>query len=421
MSVISFLIMVSVFLYGFLFEYKNKSPFFVFYLGLLILVVFPSFMNSFSLGFNDYPEIVYVEANLFSALYLLVLCFFRRILTDVLKVKNIWLDFVYYKKDNDFSDLNRIYLFFLALCFLCFIFGLKLFSFSALMTLNWWDLVRSNSPLVILGTYLSYVSCGILISSYYSKNSSDKILSYSLTIIFLCFSVLVLKTRSYVLMFLVPMFLYLMYSKKGVELVKPIVLFIVTVFLFIFARAVRHSNDLNDFLSADIGLSILDAGQGAESTFIEAFYYFIYNNNNFEGFGNNYTLTRILFFWFPDFKPIEFSYLMHSAYFGSSPSEGLSMHPTVFGDAYANSWWMGAFTYSFFLAIYISLLELTVRFFDNSRNYFKVIVFSIISIVSLIFARGAVYNAFMYSFLPILMLFILLYSFNNILKIRFLK
>ncbi|OAL82706.1 hypothetical protein AY605_12050 [Acinetobacter sp. SFD] len=421
MILISFLIMFSIFFYGLLFEYKNKSPFLVFYLGLLILVVFPSFLNSLPLAFRNYPDVVYVEANLFSALYLLVLCFFRMLLTRIFKVNNIWLDFVQYKNYNDFSDLNRIYLFFLSLCFLCFIFGLKLFSFSALMTLNWWDLVRSNSPLVILGTYLSYVSCGILISSYYSKNKFDKIFSYSLTIIFLCFSVLVLKTRSYVLMFLVPMFLYLMYSKRGIELIKPMIFFLVTVFLFVFARAVRHSNDLNDFLTADIGLSILDAGQGAESTFIEAFYYFIYNNNNFEGFDKNYTLTRILFFWFPDFKPIEFSYLMHSAYFGSSPNEGLSMHPTVFGDAYANSWWLGAFIYSSFLALYISLLELMVRFFDNSRKYFKVIVFSIISIVSLIFARGAVYNAFMYSFLPIMMLFILIYSFNNIFKLRFLK
>jgi oligosaccharide repeat unit polymerase len=421
MIIISFIIMLIVFLNGFIFEYKNKSPFLIFYIGLFVLVIYPSFINIFLFDEKLYQDNIYIEANLFSSLYLLVLFLFRKIFIDVFRIKNIWLDFVDDRKNKNYSDLNIIYIILLILCFICFIVGLKLFSFSALMSLNWWDLVRSNSKLVILGTYLSYISCGILIASHFSNNKREKILSYFITTAFLVFSVFVLKTRSYVLMFLVPMFLYLIYSKKGIQLIKPIIFSVIIAFLFVFSRAVRHSSDLNEFLSADIGLSITDASQGAESTFIDAFYYFIYFNNNFPGFEKNFTLIRILLFWFPDFKPVEFSYLMHSAYFGSSPGEGLSMHPTVFGDAYANAWWFGAFIYSIFLAFYISMLESLVRFFDSSRDYFKVIVFSIISIVSLIFARGAIYNAFMYSFLPIIFLFILIYFFNKILKSRFLK
>lgn len=399
MNTFSFIILFIIFLIGSYWEYKNKSPFFIFYAGLFILLIVPAFSNAFFGLDRKYPENVYFEANFFSSLYLSVLIVSRVVFSNIFKNKKIWTNFLL-KKNYSYTGLIVLLNVILVFCFLSFIFGLKLFSFSALLSLNWWDLVRSNSALVIFGTYLSYLSCSGVLAASLSKNKKLKLFSYSVIFLFIIFSLFILKTRSYVLMFLVPVFLHMIYTKNGLRLLKPVLFLIVMVALFVLARAVRYSNDLNEFLESDIQEGFLAASEGTESVFIDAFYHFIYFNNDFLGFEQNFTLKRIVFFWFKDVKPVEFSYLMHSAYYGSSPSENLSMHPTVFGDAYANAWWFGAFIYAIFLALYISLLELSSKIFSESRNSFKIIIFSLIAITSLMFARGAVYNAFMYSLLP---------------------
>lgn len=419
--ILTFVIFLIVFVCGATLEYRNKSPFLLFYAGLFILAIYPSFINSVPSIEKNYQDIIYVQANIFSSLYLLSFILSRLVFIKIFKIEYIWTEFFENKSEKNYSDLNILYIMILPLCFIFFVIGLKLFSLSAFMSLNWWDLVRANNKFVLSATYLSYASCGILIAAQYSKDLFLKKVAYIITFLFIIFSVFVLKTRSYVLMFIVPIFLYYMYSTKGIKRIKPVIVALTTAFVFILARAVRHSTDLNEFLTQNFIESFFDASEGAETTFIDAFYYFIHFRNDFTGFEENITLKRILLFWYPYFKPIEFSYLMHSAYFGSSTSENLSMHPTVFGDAYANAWWFGAFVYSIFLAVYISILESTVRFFGDSKRHIKVIVFSIVSITSLIFARGAIYNAFMYSLLPIFLLISIVFIFNNILKSRFLK
>lgn len=416
MLIISCVILLIVFLIGIYIEYKKRTPFLAFYLGLFIVAIYPSIINSFSIYQNNYPDSIYIEANLFSALYLINLLFFRYLLTNLLKTLNIWKKKAFNTPYSDFTYLTIFFILSLSACFICFIFGLKLFSFSKMLNLNWWDLVQSNSKLVIIATYLSYISCGILLSSIYSKNKSIKRLGFVLTVIFLIFSTFVLKTRSYVLMFLMPVILDMLYTKKGVQLIKPVIFIFFVSFLFILARAVRHSYDLNSFLDGNFIESMSSASEGTETTFIDAFYYFIAINNNFDGFEENITLRRILFFWLPYFKPNEFSYIMYAAYFHSYPNLNLSMHPTVFGDAYANAWWSGAFLYSLFLATYISSLEKILLLFGKSQQLAKLIIFSIISITSLIFARGAIYNAFMYSFIPIMFLLFHIFIFNQLIK-----
>ena len=184
-----------------------------------------------------------------------------------------------------------------------------------------------------------------------------------------------LKTRSYVLKVLDPLAVYLIYSRAGSY--KLVLISVVTVFLFVLARAVRHSTDLNEFLSGDFFESIFTASEGTETTFINAFFYFLYIDGDFPGFGENITLQRIFLFWLPALKEVDFSYIMHSAYYGSSLGDSLYMHPTVFGDAYANSGWPGAFLYAVFLGGYISYLEASCRFFLEENIFIKFLFFQL--------------------------------------------
>jgi len=414
MLIISALFLAFLTISGGMFEFKNKSPFVVFFLALMLMSVIPTFLIAFNIIDPLYKKSVYLEATLFSCLYLLSFIFFRFLFINLFSIKNVWINFI--KEDNKIIKSDIILFFILMLvCIFCFFKGLNITSIKAAFSLNWWDLVHGNS-VVLLGTYFSYISCGFLLLNYlYKGNVYLKNTAYSLILFFLLFSIFILKTRSYVLMILIPIFVYFLYTKKGMELLKPLIFLFFMSFLFVLARAVRHSFDLNEFLAGDINESLSNASEGAETTFINAFYYFVSKNNDFFGFGQNFTLKRIIFFWFVDMKPTEFSYLMHSAYYGSSPSEGLSMHPTIYGDAYGNAWWFGAFIYSIFLSLYISVLEFLIRIINFKKFIFSLAVFSIISASALIFARGAVYNAFMFSFIPIFFFFVI-FMVRNMLK-----
>lgn len=406
MLVVSAFLLSCLTIYGGYYEYKNKSPFVVFFLALILMSVLPTIFLVLNISDHIYSNSTYLEATLFSCLYLMSFIFFRFIFVSLFKTTRVWVDFVATEKEISRNDvfLFSILMFF---CILFFIKGLNINSIQAAFSLNWWDLVHGNS-IVLLGTYFSYISCGFLLLNYLYKGSFvlNKT-AYGLILFFLMFSIFILKTRSYVLMILIPLFVYFFYTKRGFELIKPLIFLVLMLFLFVLARAVRHSFDLNEFLSGDIVESLSGASEGAENTFINAFYYFVSKNNQFYGFGENYTIKRIIFFWLVDLKPTEFSYLMHSAYYGSNPSEGLSMHPTVYGDAYGNAWWFGAFIYSFFLSLYITFLEFITKFIKTKKNIFILAVFSIISTSALIFARGAIYNAFMFSFIPIVFFFVI--------------
>jgi len=414
MLIASTLFLIFLTILGCVFEFKNRSPFVVFFLALILMSVIPTLLVAFNIVDPLFKNSVYLEATLFSCLYLTSFLFFRFLFINLFSIKNVWNNFIEEKNGIDNSDVIFFFIL-MVVCIFCFFKGLNITSIQAAFNLNWWDLVHGNS-IVLLGTYFSYISCGFLLLNYlYKGNAYLKNGAYGLILFFLLFSIFILKTRSYVLMILIPIFIYFIYTKKGVELFKPLIFLFFMSFLFVLARAVRHSFDLNEFLAGDINESLSNASEGAETTFINAFYYFVSKNNEFPGFGENFTLKRIIFFWFVDMKPTEFSYLMHSAYYGSSPSEGLSMHPTIYGDAYGNAWWFGAFIYSIFLSLYISILELLIRFVKTKKIIFSLAIFSIIGASALIFARGAVYNAFMFSFIPILF-FLIIFVIRDILK-----
>lgn len=385
---------------GTVYEWRRGSPILVFYLAVFGIFLLPMFS---AINGNGGHEVdIYFQALVFAFFYMLAFLLIRVLLIRILGTYNVWRPLL------DDCSLLASYLpfwslmLFVSVCL--FVIGLDVTSLERIITLDWWDLVRSGSPIVVLATYFVYVSGGISLAYFFGAKGSRLSNSryFILFVFFLLFSVFVLKTRSYLLVMLMPVLAYMLVSSKGTGLIKVALLGVLVAFLFFLARAVRHAGSIGGFFDDFSVEMLLGAMSGGELTFVDAFLFFVEQNNEFPGFGENITLVRIALFWLPgfllDLKPIEFSYYMHSAYYGSSVSDSLSMHPTVFGDAYGNAGFWGFLIYSAFLSLFFSILEFFVRF--DRGCFLRGCGFSILSVTTLIFARGAIYNGFMFTLLP---------------------
>lgn len=418
-GVILLFLLVALFFAGLREESKNKSPVLLFYAALFVMFIVPTFGNILFGG--KYPMWVYIDAAVFAVIYIAVFCLSRYLFTIKGSVRLVWLRTVFDKEKNEDVNYSWTFLMCTLVSLGLFIQGLGIHSFARALTLNWWELVHSGSSLVLAGTYFAYSASASLIVADLSRRDNRRG-AYAVFLIvglFLVFSVFVLKSRSYVLMFMVPYFIFLFYAGR-LRVPRLAIYGSLIVFMFVLTRAVRHAENLSEFLELGILYYLGDAAEGAETSFVNAFYFFIYNGNAFPGFLENITLQRIFLFWLPSFdgwgKPADFSYYMHSAYFGTSVADGLSMHPTVFGDAYGNAGILGAFIYPVLLAAMFSLAESVVSLWHSKA--FAVAVFAILSVNALTFARGAVYNAFMFSLLPMLVIIALMTVTKFFYKIR---
>ncbi|MNZ99530.1 hypothetical protein D3C78_1188600 [compost metagenome] len=130
---------------------------------------------------------------------------------------------------------------------------------------------------------------------------------------------------------------------------------------------------------------------------IKAFYYFVQLgvDNLPNGFGEYLTIKRIFFFFLPtgflDIKPIEFSYIMHNAYYGTSAAHGLSMHPTIIGDAFGNGGLLGVILYPALLVLLFSSIEKLLL-----KSQSAITLIGPCCLLAMYMARGAVYNGFVF-------------------------
>lgn len=212
-------------------------------------------------------------------------------------------------------------------------------------------------------------------------------------------------TRNRVLMlpFVVSIIAFFIHKLKAKITLKVVILAILGGFLviyFIYAvRAFRWLGSLNDAIdSFDISkinntvIEFIKTDDG-ELGLRNVFYTFIDNDNNYPGFNSMATYGRLLFVYIPTrfsfgLKPNDFAETMALALGGT---EGGSMHPTLFGDCYANAGFFGVFLGGFW-AIIANVIDYIVgrcKSIDCKRLLY---VLSACSFV--VIGRGAVYNGF---------------------------
>lgn len=172
---------------------------------------------------------------------------------------------------------------------------------------------------------------------------------------------------------------------------------LIVIYLVYGFRAFRYYGTIDNFIKKfdfkvfnDTILNFFKTDNG-ELGLRKAFYYFISNENNFEGFGKGLTYIRLFFLFIPSkllfgLKPQEFALIIGKAL--GMPIGG-SFHPTLFGDSYANCGMFGMFL-GIYWAIYTTICDF-IALKSNSKLWFD-LVFVLSSIGYVIISRGSVYN-----------------------------
>ena len=136
------------------------------------------------------------------------------------------------------------------------------------------------------------------------------------------------------------------------------------------------------------------------------FYYFINSNNDFNDFGKGHTYIRMLMVGIPTqwsfgIKPSDFAISMGSAI--DPTIVGYSIHPTLFGDVYANFGDFGVLM-GFFWALYTSIID---RILQKQKQSIKITSILICSVAYVIIGRGSVYNGFVWQFYGLIIIQVL--------------
>jgi hypothetical protein len=154
---------------------------------------------------------------------------------------------------------------------------------------------------------------------------------------------------------------------------------------------------INSFNLVQVNTQVMDMilnGNG-ELGLRKAFYYFISIDNRFPGFNKAHTYIRLLLIALPTslsfgIKPPDFAITMGSAWLNDPYNTTYSMHPTLYGDIFANLWWFGIF-----LGIFWAIFTYIIDIFVNRRNIvINNILLVLFGTVYIIVGRGSVYNGF---------------------------
>lgn len=278
-------------------------------------------------------------------------------------------------------------------------------NFGGLGNASWGAIYSAQSglstPVFALAPYLFATIAGAVVILWKNRRL------FSLAILLLSSTLFLLITRNRVVMLSMacPLCLLLASRYKKLSIKDMIIGVILVLFLVYIVYAIlifRHAGTLESFIS-EYNLSTFNqavfssmlAGEG-ELGLRNILYYFIENHNNFAGFSQGASYVRILLFWLPSnmsqgIKPDDFAITMASAYLGNPFNTTYSVHPTFFGDAYANYGFVGCF-----LGV---VWGLAFNCFDAWMRQlqvdYKVYIVSIWAYALIVIGRGSVYNGVM--------------------------
>jgi len=183
------------------------------------------------------------------------------------------------------------------------------------------------------------------------------------------------------------------------EAVTVTIVVVVVIYAVYALQVFRYAGTTRDFLASyDFSMfnrrviEMILEGQG-EIGLRNAFYYFMANDNRFPGFGEGHTYIRLLMILIPTrfslgLKPPDFAITMGSAYSGDYSNQTYSMHPTLYGDCYANFAWAGILL-GLFWAFFVTVADV-VR---HRRSVCCTEALTVLSgCVFVIIGRGSVYN-----------------------------
>ena len=415
LAIIQFIIITIVCYY----EYKRKSI--AIFLWAMLLLLFGSMhlLTVFS-EVHKYSMWVYDEASvfviLFSICYLFVRC--------LQKKKSIIIDF----ENKNINLLNRQHRY-IKITFFIFLLcvGYKMYSLvtyaGSLLDSSWYSMRE-------LASSKGYISEDQIITClYYYSASSFLLFMYCgkkkmaiLTALLVVLVALISRNRIEILPLLVSIIAYYVFKSQGLTIRKLLLFLLLAIVIVILIYALqifRYYGSVYEFIvNFDLSyffeqiITNMSEGEG-DMSLRDHFYYFIYKNNDFENFNEGHTYLRMLLVFVPTswsmgLKPPDFAISMGTAVMPAW--QGYSVHPTLFGDCYANFGFWG-FLLGAFWAIYVNIIDKLAT--KEDVNY-KIGVIVLNANALIIMGRGSVYNSFVLALYGMILMW-LIYKLNNLL------
>lgn len=257
-------------------------------------------------------------------------------------------------------------------------------------------------------TTLFFTASSCIMVAFMLKDKKKVIISISLILL----EVIISRNRIEVLPIFSALILFYISRIKKIQ-IKHFLVFSIIAIVAIYSvyalRVFRHYGTLQTFIETfeftefNDTVSLYLKTDNGELGLRRHFYYFINKNNNFKDFGQGNTYIRMLLVavptkWSFGIKPSDFAISM--GYAIDPTVEGYSVHPTLFGDCYANFGMAGMFM-GIFWAIYATILDYIL---NKQKRIIKYASILVCSISYIIIARGSVYNGFVWQFFGLIIL-----------------
>lgn len=402
------------------YEYKQKSTILFLWATLLLMFGFPHILSIFT-GISNYNDNVMIKASIFVILFnFLYMCtkiilygrFDRSQSSKESKVHN--------NKKSDIGSLEechridskatKLHFLLLMLSFFILIFY-SIKYLGGIANSSWGAFRKINSDLgtrslLRYATFVFFGSAGV--SLVYFRNKKNVVALFSLIIIVL-YS-LITGNRITILPAIITIILIYIFLDDMKLSFKKIVTFgfigFFVLYIVYFLRLLRIYNGVYNLISnynfIELNTQVFEMllnGDG-ELGLRKAFYHFIYYDNNFANFNKGHTYIRLLLIaiptsLIPGIKPPDFAISMGSAWSMNPYNTSYSMHPTLYGDSFANLWWVGIL-----LGIFWGLFSYKIdKFIYKKDEITKLMLMALFSTVYVIVGRGSVYNGLFIAFI----------------------
>lgn len=371
-----------------------------------ILFVIYSIPHALNYNTGKFPNFILDQAGFFVVLFNLIYFLSRIILNQRINL-DIKKQLINPRKILNESNkyLNSLFsIYILSILTLFYGMILKGYSFS---DFTWVDAISYKESFIErVASFASNAFSGIGFIIFARKEK----LRFVLTVVMYISYVILFKSRYNIIPFLAPFIIYYMFSGNRKKIITSIVIGILTLFSVFLLQQVRYAGSLSNLFNNYTFSQIIEntflfmkEGKG-EFGLLNAFYYFVECDNNFNNFGQMKTYLRLALLPFPSsiftFKPRDFAMDMWEAWMGLPTLSG-TIHPTLYGDIYANAGFFGIFL-GVFYAFIVEINDLLIK-----KSYLeskKVLYISIISTMYVLLARGAVYNSIANAFWSVILI-----------------
>ena len=236
-------------------------------------------------------------------------------------------------------------------------------------------------------------------------------------------NLIISQSRYNVIGFIAPFMIYFLFSDNRKNKIRGVLVGVGVIFGVFLLQQYRWLGGLDNALNAGFeqiltnSLNYMKGGNG-EFGLIKAFYYFMDNDNKLRDFGEGNGYIRLSMFFLPAsifaFKPRDFAIDMYREWYHYDYAGG-TMHPTLFGDVYANFGYAGVVMGAIYALILSIFDEVVASTRDSSMRVLKI---SLICTYMVLLGRGAVYNSTFNCIIGIAVVSLLEFAYKRYLRNR---